>query len=267
MSDSDNEFNEFRQNNSDEDEDGSGDNENDIILIFANDHERGLYILEIIRQSALEEGILSMTKLDALLRLHPVFPEVPLSYKTLSTTQNHLDVVELENNTQMWYKSIRANLDSMNFREYLQKFNKITIDINVDGLPLSKSSKQKFWPILGKLIGCKNEPFIIAIHYGNNNPEIDEFLIDFVLETQNLLDNGYIYDGQVYQFVIRHYICDAPARALLKGIIEHGGRYACEKCTVIGEWIQNRMTYLELDQPLRTDESFHEQRTALSSSS
>lgn len=42
----------------------------------------------------------------------------------------------------------------------------------------------------------------------------------------------------------------------MKGIVEHGGYYACEKCTVVGKWIQNRMTYLELDQPLRTDESF-----------
>lgn len=54
------------------------------------------------------------------------------------------------------------------------------------------------------------------MHHGNSNPKLDEFLMDFVLEIQDLSENGYIYDGQVYQFVVRHYICDA--RALMKGI-------------------------------------------------
>lgn len=142
ISDSDTESNEFQQNNIDEDENGSGE---DDVLTFADNHERGLYVRKTIRQWALEGGVLSMTKLDVLLaRLHPVFSEMPLSYKTLLTTPNHLDVIELEDNTQMWYKSIGANLDRMNLREYLQRFNKIIIDINVNGLPLSKSSKQKF---------------------------------------------------------------------------------------------------------------------------
>lgn len=258
ISDSDSEFDEFRQNNNNNEEENiSSDDDDDDVIVFADNHERGLYVLETIRQWALEGGGLSMIKLDALLaRLHPVFPEMPLSYKTLLGTPKHLDVIEFEDNTQMWYKSIQANLDSMNLREYLQRFNKITIDINVDGLPFSKSSKQKFWPILGKLVGSKNEPFIIAVHYGNSDPNINEFLMDFVLEIQDLSENGYIYDNKVYQFIVRHYICDAPARSLMKGIIEHGGYSACEKCTVVGEWIENRMIYLELDQPLRTDESF-----------
>lgn len=64
-----------------------------------------------------------MIKLDALLaRLHPIFPEVPLSYKTLLATPTRLDMIEFEEDTQMWYKSIQANLDSMNLREYLQRF-------------------------------------------------------------------------------------------------------------------------------------------------
>ncbi|KMQ87602.1 hypothetical protein RF55_13072, partial [Lasius niger] len=255
--DDDNDDNDDDDNDDNDDNDNDdNDDDDDDVIAFADDHERGLYIRETIRQWALEGGGLSMIKLDALLaRLHPIFPEVPLSYKTLLSTPKHLDVIEFEDNTQMWYKSIQANLDSMNLREYLQRFNKITIDINVDGLPLSKSSKQKFWPILGKLVGSKNEPFIIAVHHGNSNPEPDEYLMDFVLEIQDLSENGYTYNGQLYQFVVRHYICDAPARAMMKGIVEHGGYYACEKCTVVGEWIQNRIVYLELDQVLRTDES------------
>lgn len=93
------------------------------------------------------------------------------------------------------------------------------------------------------------------MRHGNSNPKPDEFLMDFVLEIQDLSENGYIYDSQVYQFVVRHYICDAPTRALMK--VSLNMEYsACEKCTVVSEWIQNRIIYLELDHVLRTNESF-----------
>lgn len=53
-----------------------------------------------------------------------------------------------------------------------------------------------------------------------------------------------------------NFICDAPARSLLKEIVEHGAYFACEKCSVEDEWMDNRMTYLNLNESLRIDESF-----------
>lgn len=52
----------------------------------------------------------------------------------------------------MWYKGIRKNLDFMGLQEYLRKNGRVVIDVNMDGLPLSKSSPLKFWPILGYLV-------------------------------------------------------------------------------------------------------------------
>ena len=39
------------------------------------------------------------------------------------------------------------------------------------------------------------------------------------------------------------FTCDAPARALLKGIVQHTGYYACERCTMKGTSIRGRIVY------------------------
>lgn len=144
----------------------------------------------------------------------------------------------------------------MNLDKYLQNFNEILIDINIDGLPLFKSSSIRFWPILGKLVKSKNEPFIIAIFKGNQDPDMNDLLNDFVKEMIDLRRNGYVRNGTNYRLSIRHYILDAPARSKVKCCIEHGGYCACEKCEVVGDYIDNRMTYMELNEILRTDQSF-----------
>lgn len=210
---------------SDESDDRPGvdfvDNNRGNVLEFHNDAEREEYIIETVREWALEAGHLSMKKLNNLLsRLHVIFPRMPRNYKTLLHTPAHINVVEFDDGSKFWYKSILTNLNAMDLREYLQRYDCIKIDVNIDGLPLFQSSKKKFWPILGHLVGTENEPFIIALYLGKKDPKNStEFLNDFVNEIENLQENGYIYNGLVYQFEIRNYILDAPARSLVKCII------------------------------------------------
>lgn len=52
---------------------------------------------------------------------------------------------------------------------------------------------------------------------------------------------------------------DTPARAFIKCCIGHCGYASCEKCTVWGTRANNRTVYLDLNAPLRTDESFRNQ--------
>lgn len=87
----------------------------------------------------------------------------------------------------------------MLLEEYLETYHKICIDVNMDGLPISKSSPLKFWPILGRLIGSENEPFVISIYFGRTDPkDIESFLNDFVNEVEELFQNGYTYNGYTY---------------------------------------------------------------------
>lgn len=92
--------------------------------MFNNDAEREEYVIETIRKWALEEGHLSMRKLNNLLnRLCVVFPRMPRNYKTLLHTPVHINVLEFDNGSKFWYKSIVANLNAMDLREYLEKYN------------------------------------------------------------------------------------------------------------------------------------------------
>lgn len=240
--------------------DDDSENEN-IDEVFDNDEQKERYITLSLYEWALSGGILSMSKIDELLAwLRPVFPNLPKSYKTLLGTADNINIINFRNGGQFWYKGIKDNLDGFILEEYLQRKEKIEIDINTDGLPLFRSSKKKFWPILGHLVGTKNEPFVIAIYFGTSDPsDIEEFLQDFVNEAKNLIDNGYVRNQRTYDFFIRHYILDAPARELIKCCIGHNAYASCEKCTVWGERSDNRQTYVDLDAPLRTNESFKNQ--------
>lgn len=232
-----------------------------IYLIFENDEERQLYVIQSLNEWALESVNLSMTTLDSLLnRLHPAFPACPKSYKTLLNTPSSIPVTNFESGGQFWYKGIVQNLNTLNVGEYISRYGEIRIDINMDGLPISKSSILKFWPILGKLVEALNEPFIIGLYVEHKDPQnVYDYLKDLVNELNDLFENGFEYDGLQFKFSVRHYILDAPARAFIKRIIGHNGYGGCEKCTVVCKWIANRMTFAEVDKPLRTDESFENQ--------
>lgn len=239
--------------------------DNDLIIQFENDEQRGFYVLEALREWALEGGTLSMQMLDnLLLRLRLLFPVLPKSYKTLLQTPAYLGVQQQPDGSQLWYKGIRANLDNMLLAEYLNDNKSVIIDINIDGLPLSKSSKLKLWPILGYLVNTENEPFIISLYFGHHDPaDVHSYLREFVNELEDLFENGYVWDGSTYPFKIRNYIFDAPARSLIKCCVSHGGYGACEKCTCVGEYVNDRVVYTDLNAPLRTDYSFITQEDPL----
>ena len=50
-------------------------------------------------------------------------------------------------------------------------------------------------------------------------------------------------------------VCDAPARAFLKCIKGHSGYSGCDKCTQPGVY-NSKMTFLEVDAPIRTNVAF-----------
>ncbi|XP_071582262.1 uncharacterized protein [Temnothorax nylanderi] len=227
-------------------------------MVFRNVAQMEQFVIESVRAWASESGVLSMLKVDNLLkRLSVGLPNMPKSHKTLLKSNFNLEISNLESGGKMWYKGFKVNLDQMLLPDYLRTHGKIIIDINMDGLPLFNSSKLKFWPILGHLVGTLNEPFIIAVYCGKSDPQnIEEYLEKYVSELENLFHNGYEYEGNNYEVVIRNYVLDAPARAFIKCCKGHSGYAGCEKCTVIGEYHNHRITFVDLNQPLRTDESF-----------
>ena len=111
----------------------------------------------------------------------------------------------------------------------------LTIKINIDGVPLFKSTNVQFWPILCSMNNL--EPYIVALFCGKTKPTpLIDFLNDFLQETQQLLDEGVMYNDKHYNISLSAFICDAPARAFLKCIKPHNAYYSCERCVIKGSW-------------------------------
>lgn len=131
----------------------------------------------------------------------------------------------------------------------------IKIDINIDGLPISKSTNKQLWPIQGKFINA-SQPFIIRIYHGMSKPSsIEEFLNEFVDEYCILRDEGFDWDGNHYFLRIRAVICDAPARSFVKCIKYSTGYNGCERCIIRGEY-NDKIVFLDCNCERRTDHSF-----------
>jgi len=134
--------------------------------------------------------------------------------------------------------------------------NTISFNVNMDGVPLYKSSSGQFWPLLCGVGRCT--PFVVALYYGEKKPDnISDYLQDFLQEYEQLSREGLNYEGNRYNITLQCWICDAPARSLLKCIKGHTGYHACERCRVKGEHRENRVTYPARNvYPARTDAGF-----------
>jgi hypothetical protein len=134
----------------------------------------------------------------------------------------------------------------------------ISVQLNIDGLPIFKSSGVQFWPILG-MICCqyKLSPFAIGVFCGNTKPaSLSDYLREFVEECKNLERDGLEVGDAHYSFQISAVICDAPARAFVKGVKCYGGYEGCDKCKQHGSWC-GKVIYTETAANLREDEDFN----------
>ena len=62
------------------------------------------------------------------------------------------------------------------------------MQINIDGLPMFKSSSVQFWPILGRTdASVQREPFIVGLFCGKNKSvDVGEYMQEFIAEMQSL---------------------------------------------------------------------------------
>ena len=134
----------------------------------------------------------------------------------------------------------------------------ITFDLNIDGLPIFSSSNGQFWPTLCHVM--KFQPFVVALFYGHAKPNnVDEFLNDLLQELKELENKEIIINDKTFKFNLRVFICDAPARQMIKCIRSHRSYYSCERCKIPGRLSGKSVFYpLPARLPdLRTDAQFN----------
>lgn len=136
----------------------------------------------------------------------------------------------------------------------------LSLSFNIDGLPINRSSKQEFWPILcmTRTEDKEYEPQVVSVFSGVGKPPLQEFLLPFVNEVNELLRNGVKSGDRKMSIKINNFVCDTPARCYIKNISYFNSYHGCSKCYVIGEYdkLGRHMFYPNAYAMLRTDSSF-----------
>lgn len=113
-------------------------------------------LTEMLSNWAIHYGI-TLVAITALLAILKVYhPDLPKDARSLMKTKRTLVVKEKANGQYFYFGIVEA------FRHVLeglvsvvQERASLKLQINIDGLPLFKSSNMQLWPILGMMVGCK----------------------------------------------------------------------------------------------------------------
>ena len=117
-------------------------------------------------------------------------------------------VIITEDKSNGTYKYFGMKEQLIHFhKESLSHLSHINLIVNVDGVPLFKSSQQQFWSIL---VFVENlvDVFIVAIFYGNSKPNpLNDFLADFINEMKILKNDDLVITAKKNYYSIDKMFC------------------------------------------------------------
>jgi len=86
--------------------------------------------------------------------------------------------------------------------------NPIELIVNVDRLPVYKSSSTQFWPVVAKIATChKSDPFVCSLFYGNSKPScVNAFIDNFISQVNSIILQKY---NERIVVKVKSFVCDA----------------------------------------------------------
>ena len=211
---------------------------------------------ESLRDDSLREGLVNWTNkflikqnaLDGLLVLlkRSGHPDLPGCSHILLQTSRTISIQKKSGMEYVYFPLAAQLLEHFNRYpvETVREIDSLEISLNIDGLPLFKSSNTNFWPVLCAIVNVKPViVFPVVLTCGSSKPKDLEFLDDLIKDLDNVLKNGVQDANRVLSVSLRCCVCDAPARALVKGTKLCSGYFGCDKCAQKGMWV-GRVVYL-----------------------
>ena len=164
-----------------------------------------------VKSGCTREALNSML---AILRLHG-HDDLPKDSRTLLKTPRNVEVSEISDGQYHYLGILRGIKNTFQIFPEIKQQDTISLTVNIDGLPLSKSSKSQLWPILGS-INDSDHVFNTALFHSNTKPtSLEIFLIDFLENSKDLTAIGVNLFDKTFKFFIDAVICNAPARSFL----------------------------------------------------
>lgn len=199
----------------------------------------------------------TLKKLLTILKQNPVHANLPNDPRTLLRTPRKITYKYVDPGTYA-HLGLKFAIKKLICQIDASKLLSIELLINIDGLPLCKSSSSQIYPILCSLFNYPNNVSVIGIYNGYEKPtSANEYLSDFINETIELVNNSFLFQERILPFKIKGFICDAPAKSYITYCKGHTGFYSCTKCLQKGKYVKGRVSYITNNAPQRTDKSFH----------
>ncbi|VEN55794.1 unnamed protein product [Callosobruchus maculatus] len=137
---------------------------------------------------------------------------LPKDCSTLLKTPRAIDILPLENGSYCYF-GLKSVIGKMYHERKINNMESSNIEllINIDGLPISKSSSAALWPILCSDDTFTKRVYIIGAFFGKQkSAKANEYLQSFVEEVKALINNGFEIDNIVISVHLKALICDAP---------------------------------------------------------
>lgn len=191
--------------------------------------------------------------------LHELDPTLPKDRRSLCRTPRKSLSIYKMGDSHYFHVGLDKCLNHFFAMHPDHQFNKnLQIDVNIDGLPIAKSSSSVLWPILVNVVKF-NYVLLVGAYYGLTKPaNINKFIEMFVTELEALIESGFIINEKQYFIKVRMVIADAPARAFLLHVRSHTGYSSCCKCKIKGVYALHRVTFPNIQNVPRTDREFRQ---------
>ena len=133
--------------------------------------------------------------------------------------------------------------------------------INIDGLPLFRSSRINLWPILLKVAGF-HRPLPVAVFCGLGKPDLTGFITRLKEELLEIRNKGILFQGHVLTLGKVLFIADTPARCFIQCINGHNSYHGCGWCRQIGTYDgeHHRMVFRVIKGEERSDDMYKQFR-------
>lgn len=145
-------------------------------------------------------------------------PVLSRDARTLLRTPRAIqDIREIGENQYYWHNGLQYCLENLLCN--VSKPLTISLNINMDGLPIYKSARDELWPILFNIFEFPRvKPMVIGVYHGvSKASNLESYLLPMVEELKSLMEQGVEISGHKITVKLRCFICDSSARAFIKG--------------------------------------------------
>lgn len=184
------------------------------------------------------------TKKDSVSKYLNSFTYMSIKPRLTRLVKNHIDEIENLKTNNIKYRDL---IHSDHFKN-ISKDNQLNLMVYTDGIAISKSNSQNFWPVLIGLcdlpinlrVSIKNK-IVYGVWFGKNKPTSDILFSTLIEELNSINQTGIVFQKRsiTYNFHIQIYgiLCDTPAKAIILNMNQFNGYFGCAYCLNPGKFI------------------------------